>query len=65
MGVAALGSTKPDKELARYHFDTAKEMMDKIKKELKQTSPKNTPFPLQDQYNLVMEHLTLLGNDYY
>lgn len=64
MGVAALGATNPDKDVARYHFDTAKGMMDRIKKELDHSTPNGTPFHLQDQYNLVIEHLALLGMIY-
>lgn len=73
MGVAALSSTPPDLECARYHLDQAKRMMDEMKEHQVQEAlmmsgvsgaggGEQEEFPFQQEYELVLEHLKMLDS---
>mmetsp|Transcript_35904 Transcript_35904/g.33992 ORF Transcript_35904/g.33992 Transcript_35904/m.33992 type:complete len:360 (-) Transcript_35904:46-1125(-) len=56
MGVASLCCLPPDTDSARYHLETAKEMMDKLLENMS-----DEEFPYQEHYGLVSEHLRILS----
>jgi tetratricopeptide (TPR) repeat protein len=71
MGVAALSCRPPDTDAARYHLETAKNMMETLLENNGGSSSSSSSssssggggqddFPYQEEYNLVLEHLRIL-----
>lgn len=62
-GVAGLGTDPPDYEASRYHLERAKEMMERVKGDMRASGDLDTnAFPFEEQLCLIESHLELINN---